>query len=57
MLEGCRVASDRRRARPLIADPKEEEMSQAAVAANAALVLRLAGPRTVTGLPHLRIEG
>jgi hypothetical protein len=32
-------------------------MSQAAVAANAALVLRSAGPRTAIRLPRPRIQG
>lgn len=41
----------------LSAEPKEEEMYQAAVAANAALVLRFAGPRTGSRLPRPRIQG
>ena len=41
----------------LSAQPKEEEMYQAAVAAKSAFVLRLAGPRAVLRLPRPRSQG
>lgn len=41
----------------LSAEPKEDEMYQAAIAAKTAFVLRLAGPRTVSRLPRPRVQG
>jgi hypothetical protein len=46
-----------RRAQPYSAQPKEDEMYQAAIAAKTAFVLRLAGRRTISWLPRPRVQG